>query len=149
MSITQVYVTIRHVGCMIATLSSHNTRGGRIFLHYCKASMNSSIQRVNNSYLGEFVLPLVTDVSVVLVVQVIRFIIVSSSQNCHKSRITAALLKKNAAKFRLQSPYEDSQSIELLNRLRKLNFVTNTRVTNLLVSFLITVPSHHYFKHGT
>ena len=54
--------------------------------------MKSSIQRVNNTYLGEFVLPLVTDMSVILIVQVIRFIIVSRSQNCHKSRIATTLL---------------------------------------------------------
>lgn len=93
----QVYVMIRHVGC-IATSSSYKTCGlrqypnNKIFLHYYEASMKSSFQRVNNQHLGKFVLPLMTDVSVILVVQVIRFIIVSSSQNCHKSRVAAALL---------------------------------------------------------
>ena len=64
----------------------------KILLHYYRALMKSSIQRFNSSYLGELVLPLVTDMSVILVVQVIRFIIVSSSQNCHKPRVTTALL---------------------------------------------------------
>ena len=76
----------------VQTTSEDRTVKGKLFLQYYKASMTSSIQRVNIQYLSEFVLPLVTHVSVILIVQVIRFIIVSGSQNCHKSRISTALL---------------------------------------------------------
>lgn len=72
--------------------SEDRTVKGKLFLEYYEASMTSSIQRVNSWYLSEFVLPFVTYVSVILIVQVIRFIIVSGSQNRHKSRISTALL---------------------------------------------------------
>ena len=104
-SITQLCARIRHDTSrrlhnnvsLSQSLRAHTTFKdrtvkGKLLFQYYKASMTSSIQRVNSKYLSEFVLPLVTHVSVVLIVQVIRFIIVSGSQNCHKSRISTALL---------------------------------------------------------
>ena len=136
MSITQVSVTTRHEtsrrlhsnrywSTSKKLARSDNTRGSHCkqqnipSLLSIKGQRNHQFKRVNNTYLGEFVLPLVTDMSVILVVQMIRFIVVSCSQDCHKSRVATALLSN------IKTP--PNQITFLIKRFSKLQrFVRKT-----------------------